>query len=379
MAHTNGTEVVPTLPEPSRPSKGELKPEEFWWRDRQKWLEDQGYVLRARYKPDWLPSWKTSHKPYWKCEDGQPIMVPHILDATRLSDGEPVVLKRILTSQHPYEVEITRFLCSEPLASDSRNHCVRLYDVLDVPNEDDMVVLVLPLLRRYDSPPFETVGEAVDFFTQVLEGLQLMHHHHVAHRDCMNQNIMLDPKPLYPEPYHPRVIDWTRDLSRPVKHHMRTTHPTRYFFIDFGLSRRYDPAGGAPREPPILGGDKSVPEFRRAAGAPCDPFPTDVYYLGNLFREDFLQMYHGVEFMQSLVDDMVRDEPKERPTIDEALSRFQEICASLSSRKLRSRLVARDENPVERVVKGVKHALGSTRKVSHPVSAVNSGREQSPA
>jgi len=192
----------------------------------------------------------------------------------------------------------------------------------------------------------------------------------------MNQNIMLDPKPLYPELYHPRVIDWTRDLSRPAKYHTRTTHPTQYYFIDFGLSRRYDPADGPPREAPILGGDKSVPEFRRTK-EPCDPFPTDIYYLGNLVREDFLQTYHGVEFMQPLVDDMVQDEPERRPTIDEVVSRFMDMRLSLSARKLRSRLVARNENPVERVVKGVKHVLGNTRKVSHPVPTVNEGREQS--
>ena len=131
----------------------------------------------------------------------QSLQVPHLLDAARVSDGELVILKRILKSEHPYEVEITKSLSSEPLASDPRNHCVRLYDVLEVPNEDDMVILVLPLLRRYDSPPFETVEEAIDFFSQVfevrccfhagvcskhstrlLQGLQFMHHHHVAHR-----------------------------------------------------------------------------------------------------------------------------------------------------------------------------------------------------
>lgn len=86
-----------------------------------------------------------------------------------------VILKRILKSEHPYEVEITGFLSSELLASDPHNHCVRLYDVLEVPNEDDMVILVLPLLRRYDSPPFETVEEAIDFFSQVFEVRRVFH------------------------------------------------------------------------------------------------------------------------------------------------------------------------------------------------------------
>ena len=108
----------------------------------------------------------------------------------------------------------------------------------------------------------------------------------------MNQNIMMDPKPLYPEPYHPRVIEWNRDLSHPAKHHTRTTHPTKYYFIDFGISRKYDPADLPPKEPPIFGGDRSVPEFNRS-DEPCDPFPTDIYYVGNLIREDFLQVRSG--------------------------------------------------------------------------------------
>lgn len=197
-----------------------------------------------------------------------------------------------------------------------------------------MAILVMPLLRRYDSPPFNTVGEAVDFFRQIFEVwlvrmLILVSRHllkscmapcplgsaihapspcrtsvgfpvsdlrtmgiHITYRDCMNLNIMMDPKPLFPEMFHPRVIDWSRDLQRPAKHFARTTHPTKYYFIDFGLSRKYDPDGGPPREPPIYGGDKSVPEFRRSP-EPCDPFPTDIYYIGNLIREDFLQVIYA--------------------------------------------------------------------------------------
>jgi hypothetical protein len=46
---------------------------------------------------------------------------------------------------------------------------VPIYEVLKVPGEDDKVILVMPLLRDWDSPPFETVGEGVDFFQQLFE------------------------------------------------------------------------------------------------------------------------------------------------------------------------------------------------------------------
>ena len=113
----------------------------------------------------------------------------------------------------------------------------------------------------------------------------------VAYRDISPLNIMMDPYPLYPELYHPCDDYMSRDYSRGVKPYTRTERPTKYYFIDFGLSRKYNMQGAPASEMPILGGDKSVPEFQgdgyyRAS----DPFPTDVYYLGNRFREEFLQV-----------------------------------------------------------------------------------------
>ena len=102
-------------------------------------------------------------------------------------------------------------------------------------------------------------------------------------------NIMYDPQPMYPKLFHP-IEPWkSRDYKGAPKHSTRTMSPVRYYFIDFGLSRKYDPADGPPREPPVLGGDKSVPEFQ-GPGSPCDPFPTDVYYLGNVIKTVFLDV-----------------------------------------------------------------------------------------
>ena len=109
-------------------------------------------------------------------------------------------------------------------------------------------------------------------------------------RDCTYGNIMLDPSNMFPESFHPSVIDRSKDFRRKVKWHSRTRCPTRYLLIDFGLSRRYDPANGPPLDLPIRGGDKSAPEHEDGV-TPCNPFPTDVYHLGNLVREDFIQVH----------------------------------------------------------------------------------------
>ena len=109
------------------------------------------------------------------------------------------------------------------------------------------------------------------------------------HRDCMDLNIMMDPVPMFPKLYHPLSKISSMDLKGYAKYYSRTLRPTKYYLIDFGLSRRYRPEDGPPREYPIWGGDKTVPEFQHSDD-PCDPFPTDIYYLGNMIRENFLKV-----------------------------------------------------------------------------------------
>lgn len=93
---------------------------------------------------------------------------------------------------------------------------------------------------------------------------------------------------LYVEPYHPVDSQIKRDFSGRVRHYTRTQRAPKYYFIDFGLSRQYDPREDNPLEYPIFGGDKPVPEFQNNVDAPVNPFPTDVYYLGNVIREEFM-------------------------------------------------------------------------------------------
>lgn len=105
----------------------------------------------------------------------------------------------------------------------------------------------------------------------------------------MHKNLMLDPRELYPSSFHPMEISLKRDYSGSAKHYTRIQRPPKYYFIDFGLSRRYDPTDTDPREVPIWGGDKEVPEFQNS-NEPRNPFPTDVFYIGNAIRKDFIQV-----------------------------------------------------------------------------------------
>ncbi|KAJ6611269.1 hypothetical protein B0H10DRAFT_1918894, partial [Mycena sp. CBHHK59/15] len=236
---------------------------ELFWLDHCEWLKEKGYLLRPRYQPGWVPSWIGTTKKPWDCEDGLVHDRAVVMDATRISDGTFVMLKYIETKFHPHEIEIGTWFSQEPQASDPENHCVPILEVLDLPDIADMRIIVMPMLRNYDKPRFDTFGEVVQFFSQILKGLRYMHRNNVAHRDCMTLNVMMDGTPLYPIPYHPVEQNMKRDFSGRVSHLTRTQRPVKYYITDFGLSRRYPPGVHAPLESIIVGGDKSVPEFRK--------------------------------------------------------------------------------------------------------------------
>ncbi|KAI0294559.1 hypothetical protein BC826DRAFT_1104616 [Russula brevipes] len=346
----------------------ELNVIEKGWSDRQMDLEKVGYMLRRRYRPGWKPSWVGTKKFFTEVEDGQAQLRRVVMDATRISDGKPVMLKAPLLSEGPYELQLNRLFSFEPLLSDPRNHCAPLLDLIELPNEPP--IMVHAQLRPFYDPPMQTYGEFVAFFGQLCEGIQFMHENNVAHRDCTSENIMLDPSGMYPESFHPVAVNRSRDFRKKAKAYSRTRRPPRYLLIDLGLSRRYDPENGPPLDTPLPGGDKSAPEHQDPVTL-CNPFPTDIYYIGNLVRESFVQEYHGFEFIQPLIADMTLDDPQKRPTAQEVVSRFEGIKSSLSVWKLRSRVVRRKEIWPMMILRSARHLYRTagyilTRKAAIP-------------
>ncbi|KAG6811430.1 hypothetical protein H0H92_007391 [Tricholoma furcatifolium] len=159
---------------------------------------------------------------------------------------------------------------------------------------------------------------------------------------------MADSVHLYKIPPHPFTLGQTIDFSGlPSLIFSRTQKPVKYYLIDFDLAKEYPP--GAPRlERVPWGGDKSVPEHK--LGAPCDPFPVDVYCLGNCIRvnfldgKNFISAKKGFEFMRELADDMTNSDPSKRPTMKVASSRLNVIIKGLSDHKLRSPVCDADRN-----------------------------------
>ena len=92
------------------------------------------------------------------------------MDVTRLSDNTTLLIKHVKAGSD--EVAIAQMLSSPERLADPRNHAVPLLDsFVDDSNPED-AFLVMPLLRIFDDPPFNTVGEVLDFIQQMLEVLQ---------------------------------------------------------------------------------------------------------------------------------------------------------------------------------------------------------------
>lgn len=192
------------------------------WIKRCDFLSKRGYQLRPRYQPNWTPPWGPDDESLsyeegirllvWTSHRACLVMCAHVesphpayqsdqtLDAVRVSDGQVVILKVIELQLAPHEIEIGKFLSSEDLRNDGRNHSIPLYDSFPDPlDPENYFIAVLPMLKRVEIVPFASVRECADYVHQTLEvckqnlllvvrlltmysqGVAFLHQHRVAH------------------------------------------------------------------------------------------------------------------------------------------------------------------------------------------------------
>ena len=88
------------------------------------------------------------------------------MDAMRQRGEKQVMLKKVSTAR---ELAISQLVSSPRLRHDPRNHCVPLLEVIGLSGAHDQKLMVMPLLRPFDQPRFQTFGEFVTFFTQTCD------------------------------------------------------------------------------------------------------------------------------------------------------------------------------------------------------------------
>jgi len=320
----------------------ELSTSEKKWRDRHAMLKLEGYELRPRLRPGWIPSWLDSGADPLECEDGE-LLPPRskLVDAIHEATGKTVYVKEVTTDSE--ELRIAQLLTEEESINDPRNHCVPVTKVFKDHENPALSYMVMPFLRPVDDPPFQYVKEIIEFTDQILEGLVFLHEKGVAHRDCVQKNLMMDADSMYPEGFHPVALDYKPDRSGDAKHTSRTAE-IKYYFIDFGISVHIPESLRPKLVTGLLGRDRDPPEL--SDRVPYDPFKLDIFIIGNMLKRDFYMMFSNVDFFKPLVEEMTRREPSLRPSAKDALARWQEIRTSISSinREWHPRL--RTEHPI---------------------------------
>ncbi|KIJ27330.1 hypothetical protein M422DRAFT_784939 [Sphaerobolus stellatus SS14] len=318
-----------------------LTQDEEFWRDHQEFLEQRGYLLRPRYCLDWIRSWKGTGIYPGNFEDSLYNPRAHIIDAIRIADNSKVILKLVKTTRE--EIPIARYLSSPSLRSDNRNRAVHILDFIPLPKTDEKAFLVMPLHRHFNNPPFSFVSEILEALRQLLQGLEFMHEHNIAHRDACWYNIVMDSSGLIPEGFN-YASPWRHDNLIPILFHGRNRKavaPVQYYFIDFGLSMKFDDIDHRAYVKGRVGQNKTVPEFLK--DIPYDPFKLDIYQFGAVITR-LIAWYFDLEFLQPLALSMMQQDFEQRPTPSEALKHFEAIVSSLRPEKLDRRVVLFDDS-----------------------------------
>jgi len=90
------------------------------------------------------------------------------MDAIRIQDRLPVILKKVLPVESPHELGFNRLFSSRELAQ-SDNHCVPMLEVVELQHSGHHQLMVFPRLLPFHRSRIRTFGEFVVFFTQICE------------------------------------------------------------------------------------------------------------------------------------------------------------------------------------------------------------------
>lgn len=145
----------------------QLYPYEVYWPNRYVWLKDNGYQLRSRYNPEWVPSSTDTDKSWifarmvkssW-CENCSALWDKVCRTDRSRFTGTPYPngcdsdfrrsIANVKTLRAFQQIRNYRFFSEEPQRNHARNHCIPFEGLLKMPGEEGVIV-ALPLLNHWD-------------------------------------------------------------------------------------------------------------------------------------------------------------------------------------------------------------------------------------
>ncbi|KAI5885425.1 kinase-like protein [Schizophyllum commune H4-8] len=221
---------------------------------------------------------------------------------------------------------IIGYLSTGARRKDPRNHTIPLVEII---HAGEYVFIVQACWDySWGFPPFDSVKSRLDWAHQLLRGLCFMHELGISHGDIHSANVL-----------------WNHDGARPSSFledpcpKLHSTFDARYAFIDFGAAiHSLDEADryATPRTYPPE--EYAAPE--QILEIPIDRFAADVYNLGRVMEKELysaLKQRHPVAHEMlarahkyaELIQTMVTELPKERPSVQQALVALQKIIAEV--------------------------------------------------
>ncbi|KAL1667471.1 hypothetical protein GGF50DRAFT_124799 [Schizophyllum commune] len=243
----------------------------------------------------------------------------------RTSEGQDAVLRVVAVHDEGREqLRIWRKLATAPHALMCENHTLPLLQEINLEHVTFAAFpyVAQPMERIYGGWAKNSVGDILDAVMQALEGLSYIHSLGIAHRDAFKYNFLMQ---FYRESLLTRMVP----VSRP-----------RVYLIDFESAIEF-PVECPPSErlcigPPCINSlsdvDKytapRIPEMDR--WQPYDPFKLDVWQLATSLS-DFDSTLPAVEDVLAY---MASDDPADRLTAHEALSRLRECLEDMPPKSL---------------------------------------------
>ena len=110
-------------------------------------------------------------------------------------------------------------------------------------------------------------------------------------RDLSALNILFDERgQMYPRGFHPMIQALEANFDRPANpKRRRGAKDIKYIFIDFGISSHFNSLEERHLVYGCMAQDPTIPELSDIV--PYDPFAVDIYTLGNVYREELLEVH----------------------------------------------------------------------------------------
>ncbi|KAF9023699.1 hypothetical protein BDZ89DRAFT_1136560 [Hymenopellis radicata] len=308
---------------------------EMSWVAIQPFLESRGYRLRPRFHPNWEPSWIRRGMTFseaWNHPLEDAMVIPcraDLVDAIG-PDGRKVILKRVAKGSNE---EIMSIRLNALDKEDPFNHLVPLLDTIDLPNEEQ-VLLVMPCFRpSKEVPSFHCREEVIEYTRQLLEGIVFLHSHNFSHRDICASNIVMDSSRVVPSGFHfaaPYLQEACENCNWVKTRRRCRVRPVKYFFIDFE-SVSFHPEGTEnARVLGIFGQYNVMPEL--SLSVPYNPFKVDIFQAAWTILA-FFENYGGLDDFKDFFQTFCTRRPEARPTAAEALAAFESFVSAMKPRE----------------------------------------------